>query len=99
MADVTTNAGRCDICGETIDMKDGGDTLVLTEYTIPENSDSDVTDQECADAVADALERVGESGADYDLAKTIREQCAIRVHESCLYKKTNYGQLETEPPA
>lgn len=98
---IVTNAGRCDICGETVDMRDAGDTLTISEFGVPDEVEEDhaITDQEAADAVADALERVGDSGADYDLAKTIREEHIICVHSECLYEETAYGQLETEPSA
>jgi hypothetical protein len=98
---ILSNAGRCDICGKTIDMRDDGDTLTISEFGVPDEVEQDhgVTDQEAADAVADALERVGDSGADYDLAETIREEHIIRVHSECLYEETAYGELETEPPA
>lgn len=98
--DVRQNAGRCDVCGELIDME-SGDELVLCEYGIDDEdvkAEHGFTDQDAADAVADALERVGDSGADYELARVIRENLAMRAHRSCLYEKTNYGMLETEVP-
>lgn len=99
--DVTTNAGRCDVCGDPIDMRDADDTLTTIGFGVQDQKVAEtygITDQDAADAVADALERVGESGADYDLAETIRADHAITVHKSCLYDRTNYGMLESDPP-
>ena len=89
-----SNAGRCDICGRTIDMRDAGDTLAMSEFQLPDEIKEryDLTDQDAADEVADALERVGESGADYELAAVIREKRSFRVHEECL-TDTNYYLL------
>lgn len=92
--DVTTNAGRCDICGQTVDMRDAGDTLTLIEFPSEEATEHGFSDQEVADAVADALESVGDSGADYELAKVIREEHSVRAHDACL-EDTNYSMLET----
>ena len=95
---IMSNAGRCDICGETIDMRDAGDELTLIEYGDVDDELKEkhgLTDQDAIDAVADAMERVADSGAGYELAKVIREQGEVRVHESCL-NDTNYSKLETE---
>lgn len=91
--EMMSNAGRCDICGEPIDME-SGDNLVLSEYGVEDEitEEHGITDQDAADGVADALERVGDSGADYDLAETIRSELAIRVHRSCL-DETAYDKL------
>ncbi|PGF14424.1 hypothetical protein CP556_21430 [Natrinema sp. CBA1119] len=97
---VEQNAGRCDLCGKPIDMS-SGERLVMQEFGIPDDADVpaefDISDQEAADAVADALEAVGGDGADYDLAQTIRDDLEIRVHGDCL-DETNYSMLETEVP-
>lgn len=98
---VLTNAGRCDICGNIIDMEDEGDRLVLVEYGDIDDELTEkhgITDQDAIDAVADAMERVAECGAGYELAAVIRKQGQIRVHKSCL-EDTNYSQLEQEVPA
>lgn len=98
--DITTNAGRCDICGKTIDMRDGGDEMTIAEFGVQHEEVKEIhgiTDQEAADAVADAMEREAESSAGYELAKVIREEHMIRVHNSCL-DETNYSVLETEVP-
>ncbi|QCC57253.1 hypothetical protein [Natrinema thermotolerans] len=99
--DIEQNAGRCDLCGSPIDMS-SGDRLVMQEFGIPDDADVpddlQVSDQEAADEVADALETVGEDGADYDLAETIREDLEYRVHADCL-DETNFDMLETEVPA
>ena len=92
--EMMSNAGRCDVCGKPVDME-SGDRLALEEFGVPDEVKEEygTTDQEAADAVADALERVGDSGADYDLAETIREELAIRAHQSCLDEETSYGEL------
>lgn len=97
---IEQNAGRCDICGTPIDMS-VGDRLVTSEFGIQDGSDlpdgHDLTDQDAADAVADALEQVGDTGADYELARVIREEHAMCVHGDCL-DETSYSMLETEVP-
>jgi hypothetical protein len=97
---IMSNAGRCDICGQTIDMRDANDTLSLVEYGDLDDDlkeKHDLTDQDAIDAVADAMERVADSGAGLELANVIREEGQIRVHGSCL-DETNYSVLETEVP-
>lgn len=99
--DVTTNAGRCDICGKFIDMRHGDDELVIAEFGDVEDQFTEeygLTDQDAIDAVADALERVAETPEGSELAKCIRETGWMRVHGDCL-DGTNYSQLETEVPS
>jgi hypothetical protein len=96
--DITTNAGRCDICGEPIDMRDSDDVLTMQEFGIQDESvkeEHDLTDDDAIEAVADAMEREADSGADYDLAEIIRENGEIRTHRDCL-ERTNFTNLETE---
>jgi len=96
--DITTNAGRCDICGEPIDMRDSDDVLTVQEFGIQDESvkeEHDLTDDDAINAVADAMEREADSGAGYDLAETIRENGEIRTHRDCL-ESTNFTNLETE---
>jgi hypothetical protein len=94
---ILSNAGRCDICGSPIDMRDAGDQLVIQEFGVDEETTAEhgVTDADAIDAVADAMEAVAESGAGYDLAETIRESGAIRTHERCV-SETNFSKLTTE---
>lgn len=95
-----SNAGRCDICGRTIDMEGDGDTLTIHDFGVDDDDlpeGHEATDQEASDAVAEALERVAESGAGYELAKVIREQHGFKVHADCL-EETEYGQLPTADP-
>ena len=98
---VEQNAGRCDLCGKPIDMT-SGDRLVMQEFGIPDDADVpdefQISDQEAADAVADALEAVGDGGADYELARVIREDHEMRAHGDCL-DETNFEMLETAVPA
>jgi hypothetical protein len=92
---VLSNAGRCDVCGKTVDMRDSGDTLVMPEFGNLDDEVKDehgLTEQDVIDGVAAALERVGESGADYELARLIREDGSFRAHKSCL-DETNYSKL------
>ena len=92
-----SNAGRCDICGRPIDM-DGGDRLIVVEDPTLDADIKDehgISDQDVRDGIADALESVGESGADYDLAHTIRDQGAFKAHKRC-FEATNYSMLEAD---
>jgi hypothetical protein len=92
--DIRQNAGRCDVCGELIDIS-SGDELVVSEYGVQDDEVKEefaLSDQAAADAVADALERVAESGAGYELASVIREEGAFRAHRACV-EETNYGVL------
>jgi len=93
---IKTNAGRCDICGEIIDMRDSNDKLTISEYAIFDEdvkNNSDLTDQDAANAVADALEDIGDTKFDKILADVIREDLEMKVHKSCL-DKTSYSMLE-----
>lgn len=98
MNDVRRNAGRCDICGKRISMEDG-DVLALHEIGVADEVTEEygVTDQDAADGVADALESVGDSGVDYDLAQTIREERAFKAHSTCL-EGTAYSKLQEQVP-
>lgn len=93
---IKTNAGRCDICGEIIDMRDSDDKLTMSEYAIYDEEvkqNSDLTDQDAADSVADALVEMGGNKYDRILADVIREDLEMKVHKDCL-DKTNYSMLE-----
>ena len=93
---IKTNAGRCDICGEIIDMRDSDDRLVMSEYDVYDEEvkeANDFTAQDAADAVADALESIGGSKYDLQLAHVIRENLEMKVHRGCL-DKTSYSKLE-----
>lgn len=84
---VKQNAGRCDICGKLIDMEHAGHTLVVSDpITAPDDikEEHGTTDQDAADAVADALEEVGDSPENHELTKVIREQREYKSHKSCL---------------
>lgn len=84
-----TDMDRCDLCGSPVDAS--GD-----EFAVLECSDlgdgGEVSDQAAADAVANALEDIGGSGADYELARLIREDPEVCVHRQCL-DGTAYSQL------
>lgn len=97
---VLSNAGRCDLCGTPVDMRDSGDELVIQEFGIQDEElrqKHGLTDQDAQAAVADAMERVAESGAGLELARIIRDEGRYRVHNDCL-AETNFSQLPTEPP-
>lgn len=98
MIDIRTNAGRCDICGSPIDMEHAGDTLSIYEFGIEDEEfkkQHGLSDQDAANGVADALERVSETAAGRDLARVIRKEQAFAVHNTCL-SETNFSMLETE---
>lgn len=86
--DLRQNAGRCDICGSIVNMEDGD------RLTCIDNSE---TPPGAREAIADMIEQMGETGADYELARLLREREAINVHSSCL-EKTPYTDLESEVP-
>lgn len=87
---VVRNAGRCDWCGKIISMADG-DTLVIAAEEDFGNEEHDVSPQEAADAIADALERAG-GPKDAMLADIIREELGYRLHNRC-YEETAYSML------
>jgi hypothetical protein len=93
--DVRQNAGRCDICGKPIVMEDG-DEFTTSEFGVFDEDvreEHGLSDQDAADAVADALERIDDSPEAWQLAQAIRENLAFGVHKSCL-EDTNYSELE-----
>ncbi|WP_135822987.1 hypothetical protein [Halostella litorea] len=92
---ITQNAGRCDICGKPIDME-SGDRLVIQEAEMPDDVGEEygLSVADAAEAIADALERVGDGGADYELARVMREDHAFAVHGDCL-DETNFSELQT----
>lgn len=90
--DVRRNAGRCDVCGSVISMAEGER---LTVWDFSDEPDGYV------DAVADAVERVAESGEGLDLAETLREDPLIVAHGSCidhsaLARVAEESQLQSE---
>ena len=77
-------------------MRDGDDVLTCVGFGIQDEEfkeTHDVTDEDAIEAVADAMERVAETGAGYDLAETISEQGEINTHRNCL-EETNFTELE-----
>lgn len=100
---IQTNAGRCDVCGRTIDMRDAGDELgsAVVEGASDESREKyGHTEQDARDALADGFESVGETGADYELARVIREHGRIHAHRDCLddtvYTTLDWAPTETE---
>lgn len=91
--DIRQNAGRCDICGKQIEMEEG-DQLSISEFGVPDDvtEEHGVTDQDAAESIADTLESVGDSPEDHELAETIRNELAFKVHEECI-NKTAYDKL------
>jgi hypothetical protein len=86
--EILSNAGRCDLCGEPIDMRDSGDSLALWEPT--EEGESD----EWAEAIARALRRSNDDVMTLDLADLIEERgmLDLKVHQSCL-DETGYAEM------
>lgn len=78
---LTSNAGRCDWCGKTVDM-DGGDHLLIAADEDFGNEEYNVSPQEAADAIADALESIG-GPQDGMLADVLRENPSYRLHGRC----------------
>lgn len=91
--DIRQNAGRCDICGKPIEMEEG-DGMVISEFGVSDDvtEEHGVTDEDAAETIADTLESLGDSPEDYELAETIRNELAFKVHESCI-NKTEYDKL------
>lgn len=86
---VLSNPGRCNICGQLIDMRDAGEMLVFQEFSVDDEIKEQygVTDQDAADAVANALEAVAESCSGHELATVIRNNLQIRAHKSVWMKQ------------
>jgi len=72
-----------------------GDEFTTSEFGVEDEvaEEHDLSDQDAADAVADALERIDDSPEAWELANAIRENLAFGVHKSCL-EDTNYSELE-----
>lgn len=85
-----SNLGRCDVCGEPIDLSGRGEEqeLHIEEFGgegIP------VSAQQASDAVADALERLGGPKNEM-LADHIREEHGYKVDGEC-YEETGLSEL------
>lgn len=91
--DIRQNAGRCDWCGEMIEM-DGGDTLTITTEEELGNEEHGISPQEAANAIADALEQIG-GPKDAMLADTIREELGYKVHDRC-FEESSLTELYVE---
>jgi hypothetical protein len=91
---ILSNAGRCDWCGKPIDME-SGDTLTLITEEEMGNEDHDISPQQAADAIADALEGVG-GPKDAMLADEIRDSTGYRLHDRC-FEDSSLPELHTEP--
>lgn len=86
-SNVESNAGRCDVCGKPVDMRDGGDGLVFIEASDPDAEGVDK--QDMIDAMADGLERVAERGHDHagklrEISRVFRQDGIVRAHRRCL---------------
>lgn len=82
--------GRCDICGEPIDLEHAGDTLVTAtreDFGTVDDDDVpvDVPPAEAIKAVLDALDATCNTYDDM-LATALREHDGYAVHDRCLDK-------------
>ncbi len=87
-----SNMGRCDVCGEPVDMRDEGDELVIMENA----GDGEFDDEAIAQAMARALRRSGKP-EDYSAAKAYEEDGGFMAHEEC-YQKTSIPDFPTMEP-
>lgn len=88
---ITSNAGRCDICGSLIDMSTG-DELEIHEFGVEGEA---IPDSEVQEAVASMLEDAAKQPTDRVLADVIRREGEFRVHVSCL-EDTAFRLLQAE---
>lgn len=92
--DVRQNAGRCDWCGKHVEM-DGGDRLMMSEQVDVDQLDHDLDEQQIADGIARAVERIG-GPKDAMLADEIREDGSWRLHGRC-YDESALPEIYDEP--
>lgn len=76
----TSNMGRCVRCGETVDMRDERDGLVIMEQNDPDHPDVNVDD--VREAMAQAIRRSG-NPEDEPLAVAYEDGEEIVLHEEC----------------
>lgn len=95
-----TNAGRCDVCGETVDMRDAGDRLVVSEHRLegepPDGKTEEEALREMAEELARVLEEYGGEPEDHSLAEALRENGEYKAHGDCL-EDTSMRDLFGEP--
>lgn len=72
---------RCDWCGKPIDF-DTGDVLTTVDEEELEDEEYDLSGQDVADGIAEALEVVG-TPKDAMLADSIRENVGWVLHRRC----------------
>lgn len=94
--DIRQNAGRCDLCGNPIEMENG-DTFETLEFNDEVTEQHGIPQNEQADAIARALESINDTVEDRVLAEVLREKGNFGLHGDCL-DDTSYGQLETGDP-
>lgn len=92
--DITTNAGRCDWCGETVDMRDAGDKLYVADERDFGNEAAGITANEAVDAIADALER-DEDPRNDSLAESLRKEMGYILHGRC-WEESGMSDMPTE---
>lgn len=92
--EASDGVSRCDICDGILDPE--AHDVVMADFGVPEevHEKYGTTDQDAANAVADALSSVAEGEDDRLLAHTIRQSHEYHAHGDCL-EKTNIDQLET----
>jgi len=73
-----SNFGRCDLCGEPIDLRDAGDEMVMWERTDDH--------EDFGEAIAEALRRCGGDPMTLNLAEMLEERgmAGVILHQRCL---------------
>lgn len=92
--DVRQNAGRCDWCGELVEMDDG-DRLMMSEQADVNEMEHDLDEQQIANSIARAVERIG-GPKDAMLADEIRENGDWRLHGRC-YEESALTEIYEQP--
>lgn len=88
-----SNMGRCDICGEPVDLRDDEDELVMVTKGELGNEAHGIPPEEAAHAMADALE-ASDNVKDDMVAEALREDTGYRLHGRC-YEETTIPDWPT----
>jgi hypothetical protein len=94
-----SNMGRCVRCGDTIDMRDDGDEIVVYENNVPDHPEID--EQDVRDAMGEAIRSVANSQdgqqADHTIADAWEDGEEITLHASC-YAESVLPDMESDIP-